>query len=112
MMPIATASSAVAVYSSAQWLQFTRTRRWATIPMTVERIRKCGMPRSSSRVTDEGASLVWRVRHQVPGQRGLDGVLRRLGVADLADHDDVRILPQHGAERRGDVRSIAGRTAT
>ena len=31
---------------------------------------------------------------QVAGQSGLDGVLGRLGIADLTDHDDVGILPQ------------------
>ena len=41
-----------------------------------------------------------RREHEVSGQRGLDGVLRRLGVPDLAHHDDVGILPQHGAKRR------------
>jgi len=32
-----------------------------------------------------------------PGGRegGLNGDLRRFTVTDLADHDDVRVLPQH-----------------
>ena len=33
------------------------------------------------------------------GQRGLHGVLRGLVVADLADHDDVGILPEDRAQR-------------
>ena len=36
------------------------------------------------------------------GLRGLDGDFRRLEVADFADHDDVRILAQEGAQRRGE----------
>ncbi|MDR8938901.1 hypothetical protein FEP65_05820 [Burkholderia multivorans] len=33
------------------------------------------------------------------GLRGLDGDVGRFGIADLADHDDVRILPQQRAQR-------------
>ena len=36
------------------------------------------------------------------GERGLDGVLRRLAVADLAHHDDVGVLAQDVAQRRGE----------
>ena len=36
------------------------------------------------------------------GLRGLDGDLGRLEVADFADHDDVRVLAQEGAQRRGE----------
>jgi hypothetical protein len=42
---------------------------------------------------------VQRGEHQVAGLRGLDGDLRRLEVADFADHDHVRILAQEGAQR-------------
>ena len=34
------------------------------------------------------------------GERGLDRELRRLGVADLADEDDVRVVAEDGAESR------------
>ena len=37
------------------------------------------------------------------GQSGLDGDLRRFVVPDLPHHDDVGILAQEGAERRGEV---------
>lgn len=37
----------------------------------------------------------------MPCQRRLHGDLRRLEVADFADHDRVRILAQHGAQRAG-----------
>ena len=36
------------------------------------------------------------------GERGLDRDLRRLAIADLADEDDVRILPHDGAQRRAE----------
>jgi hypothetical protein len=55
------ASSPVGAYSSMQWEQISRTSRWAMMPMIVEVIRKWGMPRSSSRVSDDGASLVCSV---------------------------------------------------
>ena len=54
-------SSCVGAYSSTQWVQFSRTRRWARIPMSVEVMRKWGTPRSRRRVMDDGASLVCRV---------------------------------------------------
>ena len=43
--------------------------------------------------------------HQVPGQRRLHGRLGRLQVADLADHHDIRIVSQNGAQpaREGHV---------
>ena len=47
---------------------------------------------------------VQRGQHQVAGERGLDGDLRGLEVADLADHDHVRVLAQDGAQRLGEGR--------
>ena len=50
----------------------------------------------------EGAGGVVRVdrgEHEVTGERRVDRDLGRLLVADLADHDDVRILAEEGAER-------------
>ena len=53
------------------------------------------------------ASLVWSVeKHQVAGERRLDRDLRGLAVADLADHDDVRVLAQERAQPAAKVRSI------
>ena len=50
-----------------------------------------------------GASLQCMVlKHLVAGQRGFDGDFGRLGVADFADHDDVRVLAQDGAQRVGE----------
>ena len=58
---------------------------------------------SSSRVTVDGGVVgVQRREHEVAGQRRLDGDLRGLEVADLADHDDVGVLPQDRAQRVGE----------
>src|SRR5262249_54181979 len=40
--------------------------------------------------------------HQVAGQRGLDGDLGGLRVADLTDHDDVGVLAHDGAQPAGE----------
>ncbi|OIQ70742.1 hypothetical protein GALL_476410 [mine drainage metagenome] len=42
--------------------------------------------------------------HQVAGQRGLNRNLRGLKVTDFTDHDDVRVLPQNGAQGLGKVK--------
>jgi hypothetical protein len=41
-------------------------------------------------------------QHQVAGERRLHGDLRGLAVAHLADHDDVRVLAQDGAQGVGE----------
>ena len=46
---------------------------------------------------------VQRGEHQVAGERRLDRDFRGLEVADFADQDDVRVLAQEGAQRRGEV---------
>ena len=46
---------------------------------------------------------VERREHQVARERRLDRDLRRLEVADLADHEDVRVLPEEGAQRHREV---------
>ena len=43
----------------------------------------------------------------MPGLRRLDGDLGRLQVANLADHDHVRVLAQEGAQRLGEVHALA-----
>ena len=48
---------------------------------------------------------VERGEHQVARQGRMDGDLRRLEIADLADHDDVRILPDDGAQSAGERQS-------
>ena len=52
-----------------------------------------------------GVARVHRREHEVAGERGLHRHLRGLGVADLADHDDVGVLAQDRAQRgrEGDV---------
>ncbi len=41
------------------------------------------------------------------GLRGLDSDIGRLQIADLTNHDDVRILPQEGAQRHGEAETGA-----
>ena len=61
------------------------------------------MPMLISRVIVLGASLVCSVDStRWPVSAALIGDLGRLEVADLADQDDVRVLPQEGAQRRGE----------
>ena len=56
-----------------------------------------------SRVTELGRVVgVQRGEHQVAGQGGLHGDVGRLGVADFAEHDHVRVLPQQGAQGGGE----------
>ena len=52
-----------------------------------------------------GVARVHGREHQVAGERRLHRHLRGLGVADLADHDDVGVLAQDRAQRgrEGDV---------
>jgi hypothetical protein len=38
-------------------------------------------------------------KHHVPGLGRLDGDVGRFQVANLADHDDVRILAEEGLQR-------------
>src|SRR5690606_30858180 len=44
-----------------------------------------------------------RAEHQVSREGRLDGDVRRLVVANLADEDDVRRLPHHGAQDSREV---------
>jgi hypothetical protein len=46
---------------------------------------------------------VHRREHEVPGEGRLHGDLRRLEVADLADHDHVRVLADDRAQRVGEA---------
>ena len=66
---------------------------------------------SSSRAIGAGGVVrVQRREDEVAGERGLDRDLGRLGVADLADHDDVGVLAEDGAQAVANVRPIAGFT--
>src|SRR5439155_13480127 len=46
----------------------------------------------------DGVRGVQRTQHQVTGQRRVDRELRRLGVTDLPDEDDVGVVAQYGAQ--------------
>src|SRR5207302_9090144 len=48
-----------------------------------------------------GAVRVEGAQHQVAGERGPYGDLRRLLISHLADEDDVGIVTEERAERRG-----------
>ena len=62
------------------------------------------MPMLSRRVMVPGASLVCSVEStRWPVRAALTADLGGLEVADLADHDDVRVLPQEAAQGRGEV---------
>ncbi len=52
-----------------------------------------------SRHRRRGVVRVHRGEHQVTRERGLDRNLRGLEIADLADHDHVRVLAQDRAQR-------------
>ena len=68
--------------------------------MTDERRRNGSTPMSTIRVNGAGGVVrVDRGEHEVTGERRVDRDLDRLLVADLADHDDVGILAEEGAER-------------
>ena len=56
---------------------------------------------------DRGVCVECR-QDQMPGQRAFDGDVRRLRVADLADHDDIGVVPQNAAQgfRKGDALAI------
>ena len=86
-----------------------RTRRWASTAISDDEMWNGCTPISTRRVTAPAASLVWRVlKHQVTGERRVDRDLGRLVVANLADHDDVGILAQEGAQPHAKVRPIFG----
>jgi hypothetical protein len=56
------------------------------------------------RFTVDGASFVCSVeRTRCPVSAAFDADLGRLEVADLADHDDVGVLAQEGAQGGGEV---------
>ncbi len=51
---------------------------------------------------------VQRGEHEVPGQRGLHGVLGGFQVADFAHQDHVRIVPQNAPQAGGESESHLG----
>jgi hypothetical protein len=80
-----------------------RTRRWRDD----ERERRRDEERLDAHVDQardggDGVIGVQRRQHQVAGERGLQGQLGGLGVADLADQDDVGVLAQDAAQPAGE----------
>ena len=69
--------------------------RNGSIPMSISRPSALG-----------GVARVQGGEHEVAGQRRLDGDVRGLAVADLADHDHVGVGAQHRAQ--ADVEGDAG----
>jgi hypothetical protein len=70
------------------------------IRITLDAMLNGATPMFIRRVSVVGRVVgVQRGQHQVAGLGGLDGDVGGFQVADLADHDDVRILAQEGLER-------------
>ena len=42
----------------------------------------------------------------MPGERRLNRHCRRLAVADFADHDHIRVLPQNAAQAAGEGHTL------
>ena len=97
-------SSASGGMSSASCsAQSRRPRRCAVIRITREAMLNGATPMFSRRVSVVGASLVCSVEStRWPVCAALIGDVGGLEVADLAHHDDVRVLAQERAQRRGE----------
>ena len=92
--------SASGVYCRRQLTQSRRTSRCATTPMSAERDHVGLDPHvRQPRHRRRRVVGVQRGEDEVAGLRGLHRDLRGLLIADLADEDDVGILPQDGAQR-------------
>src|SRR5262245_39688649 len=63
---------------------------------------------------DQSREGAWRIvgvqgaEHQVTGERRLNGVFGCLQVADFADQDHVRVVPQDAAQRRAERQADLG----
>jgi hypothetical protein len=90
--------------SALQSTHTLRARRWARTRFTLAVMRNGSTPMLSRReMVARRVVRVQRREHEVARERGLDRDLGGLEVADLADHDDVRVLPQERAQRGGEV---------
>ena len=73
-----------------------RTRRCAITPIRADDSKYGSTPISTRRATAPSVSLVCRVvSTRWPVSAACTAISRGLAVADLADHDDVRVLAQH-----------------
>src|ERR1700730_7436753 len=78
-------------------------------PLGEDEVHRGGHQERLDAHVEQAGDGAWRVvgvqrgEHQVAGERGLDPDLGGLEVADLADHDDVRVLAQEAAQRGREV---------
>ena len=103
-MPISASASGCFSTGSLHSLQIRRARRCARIEVD----RRGDEERLDAHVEEARDRRrrvvgVQRREHEVAGERGLDRDLGGLEVANLADHDDVRVLPQERAQRGREV---------
>ncbi len=85
----------------------TRTRRWPTTAVTAEAVECASTPISLQ--ADEHARRLPGVHggdDQVTGHARLHRDARGVEVADLPDHDDVRVLAQHRAQALGEGEAL------
>ena len=90
---------------SLHCVQSLRASRWATTQSSADADEE-GLDAHLGQPGD-GARRVVGVQgreHQVAGERGLDGDLAGLVVADLTDQDDVGVGAQDRAQAGGEVR--------
>ncbi len=77
-------------------------------PLRHHQVHRAGHVEGLDPHVDHAGDGRWRVvgvqggEHQVAGERRLDGDAAGLQIPDLADHDDVRVLPQERPQRRGE----------
>ena len=89
--------------------QIVRTSRCARNACTVlGEQERLDVHVEQARDAAHGVVRVQRGEHEMARHRRADGDIRRLVIADLADHDDVRILPQDvpqaAGKRQADLR--------
>ena len=105
----ASKSAEVSSVCVLQRSQSTRTSRWAITARSVDFSRKASTPRSMSlRHRRSRCFGVQRCQHEMTGQRRVNGDARSLRIAHFADHDDVGILSNERAHRRGEGQTDRG----
>ena len=101
-MPLASSSSSEYFTCFLQNSQIRRTRRCARMQFSDDTKLYASTPMFRKRPNHVDHVVgVHRGEHQVAGERGVDGNLRRFGVADFAHHDLVGIVTQNRTQVRG-----------